>query len=43
MVPVKQGKVLILNGDQSEVQVKQQMQDLDLNGNDPIRVLWAGI
>jgi hypothetical protein len=41
MVPVKQGKVLILNGDQSEVQVKQQMQDLDLNGNDPIRVVMG--
>jgi hypothetical protein len=41
MVPVKQGKVLILNGDQSEVQVKQQMEDLDLNGNDPIRVVMG--
>jgi hypothetical protein len=41
LVPVKQGKVLILNGDQSEVQVKQQMQDLDLNGNDPIRVVMG--
>jgi hypothetical protein len=41
MVPVKQGKVLILNGDQSEVQVKQQMEDLDLNGADPIRVVMG--
>ena len=41
MVPVKQGKVLILNGDQSEVQVKQQMEDLDLNGSDPIRVVMG--
>ena len=41
MVPVRQGKVLILNGDQSEVQVKQQMEDLDLNGADPIRVVMG--
>jgi hypothetical protein len=41
MVPVKQGKVLILNGDQSEVQVKQQMQDLDLTAEDPIRVVMG--
>jgi hypothetical protein len=41
MVPVKQGKVLILNGDQSEVQVKQQMQDLDLTAADPIRLVMG--
>jgi len=41
MVPVKQGKVLILNGDQSEVQVKQQMEDLELNAGDPIRVVMG--
>jgi len=40
-VPVRQGKVLILNGDQSEVQVKQQMQDLELGHNDPIRVVMG--
>jgi hypothetical protein len=32
---------LILNGDQSEVQVKQQMQDLELGHNDPIRVVMG--
>ena len=41
LVPIKQGKVLILNGDQSEVQVKQQMQDLDLTSADPIRVVMG--
>jgi hypothetical protein len=41
LVPVQQGKVLILNGDQSEVQVKQQMQDLELNHSDPIRVVMG--
>ena len=41
LVPVQQGKVLILNGDQSEVQVKQQMQDLELNHADPIRVVMG--
>ena len=40
-VPVQQGKVLILNGDQSEVQVKQQMQDLELGHGDPIRVVMG--
>jgi hypothetical protein len=40
-VPVQQGKVLILNGDQSEVQVKQQMQDLELGHTDPIRVVMG--
>ena len=40
-VPVQQGKVLILNGDQSEVQVKQQMQDLELNHTDPVRVVMG--
>ena len=41
LVPVRQGKVLILNGDQSEVQVKQQMQDLELSHSDPIRVVMG--
>ena len=40
-VPVQQGKVLILNGDQSEVQVKQQMEDLELGHADPIRVVMG--
>ena len=40
-VPVKQGNVLILNGDQSEVQVKQQMMELELGHNDPIRVVMG--
>ena len=40
-VPVQQGKVLILNGDQSEVQVKQQMEDLELNHSDPVRVVMG--
>ena len=40
-VPVQQGMVLILNGDQSEVQVKQQMQDLELGHGDPIRVVMG--
>jgi hypothetical protein len=40
-VPVQKGKVLILNGDQSEVQVKQQMEDLELNHGDPIRVVMG--
>jgi len=41
LVPVRQGNVLILNGDQSEVQVKQQMQDLELSHSDPIRVVMG--
>jgi hypothetical protein len=40
-VPVEQGKVLILNGDQSEVQVKLQMQTLELDHDDPIRVVMG--
>ena len=40
-VPVQKGPVLILNGDQSEVQVKQQMEDLDLCHGDPIRVVMG--
>ena len=40
-VPVRQGKVLILNGDQSEVQIKQQMQDLELGHGDPIRIVMG--
>jgi hypothetical protein len=41
LVPVMQGKVLILNGDQSEVQVKQQMQDLELGHDDPIQIVMG--
>jgi len=40
-VPVQQGKVLILNGDQSEVQIKQQMQDLEVGHGDPIRIVMG--
>lgn len=40
-VPVQKGGVLILNGDQSEVQVKQQMMELELGHDDPIRVVMG--
>jgi hypothetical protein len=40
-VPVQKGQVLILNGDQSEVQIKQQMQDLELRHDDPIRIVMG--
>ena len=38
LVPVQQGPVLILNGDQSEVQVQQQMRDLEFTDSDPVHV-----
>lgn len=38
LVPVEQGPVLILNGDQSEVQVQQQMRDLEFTSADPVHV-----
>ena len=38
LVPVEQGPVLILNGDQSEVQVQQQMRDLEFTDSDPVHV-----
>jgi len=41
LVPVEQGKVLILNGDQSEVQVKLQMQTQELDREDPIRMVMG--
>jgi hypothetical protein len=41
LVPVEQGKVLILNGDQSEVQIQQQMQDLDFKPSDPVTVIMG--
>ena len=37
-VPVQQGSVLVLNGDQSEVQVQQQMRDLEFTDSDPVHV-----
>jgi hypothetical protein len=40
-VPVQKGNVLILNGDQSEVQIKQQMMELELEHDDPIRVVMG--
>ena len=41
LVPVQQGKVLILNGDQPDVQVKQQMMDQDLTADDPIHLVMG--
>jgi len=38
LVPVQQGPVLVLNGDQSEVQVQQQMRDLEFTSSDPVHV-----
>jgi hypothetical protein len=38
LVPVQQGPVLVLNGDQSEVQVQQQMRDLEFTDSDPVHV-----
>jgi len=38
LVPVQQGSVLVLNGDQSEVQVQQQMRDLEFTSSDPVHV-----
>jgi hypothetical protein len=38
LVPVQQGPVLVLNGDQSEVQVQQQMRDLEFTASDPVHV-----
>jgi len=40
-VPVQQGSVLILNGDQSEVQVQQQMRDLEFTASDPVTVVMG--
>ena len=41
LVPVKKGSVLILNGDQSEVQVQQQMRDLEFTASDPVTVVMG--
>jgi len=41
LVPVSAGPVLILNGDQSEVQVQQQMRDLEFLPSDPVRVVMG--
>ena len=41
LVPVESGPVLILNGDQSEVQVQQQMRDLEFWESDPVTVVMG--
>ena len=41
LVPVQQGPVLILNGDQSEVQVQQQLRDLEFRSSDPVTVVMG--
>jgi hypothetical protein len=41
LVPVQSGPVLILNGDQSEVQVQQQMRDLEFQRTDPVTVVMG--
>jgi hypothetical protein len=41
LVPVEAGPVLILNGDQSEVQVQQQMRDLEFEQSDPVTVVMG--
>ena len=41
LVPVQAGPVLILNGDQSEVQVQQQMRDLEFLRTDPVTVVMG--
>ena len=41
LVPVQQGPVLILNGDQSEVQVQQQLRDLEFRASDPVTVVMG--
>ena len=41
LVPVESGPVLILNGDQSEVQVQQQMRDLEFEKTDPVTVVMG--
>ena len=41
LVPVESGPVLILNGDQSEVQVQQQMRDLEFRRTDPVTVVMG--
>ncbi len=41
LVPVQAGPVLILNGDQSEVQVQQQLRDLEFRASDPVTVVMG--
>jgi len=41
LVPVESGPVLILNGDQSEVQVQQQLRDLEFLPSDPVTVVMG--
>jgi hypothetical protein len=41
LVPVEPGSVLILNGDQSEVQVQQQLRDLEFKKSDPVTVVMG--
>lgn len=41
LVPVAAGPVLILNGDQSEVQVQQQLRDLEFLPSDPVTVVMG--
>jgi hypothetical protein len=41
LVPVQSGPVLILNGDQSEVQVQQQLRDLEFQASDPVTVVMG--
>jgi hypothetical protein len=41
LVPVQKGPVLILNGDQSEVQVQQQLRDLEFRADDPVTVVMG--
>jgi hypothetical protein len=41
LVPVEAGPVLILNGDQAEVQVQQQMRDLEFDASDPVTVVMG--
>jgi hypothetical protein len=41
LVPVQKGSVLILNGDQSEVQVQQQLRDLEFQAEDPVTVVMG--
>jgi hypothetical protein len=41
LVPVEAGPVLILNGDQSEVQVQQQMLELEFQRTDPVTVVMG--
>ena len=41
LVPVQAGPVLILNGDQSEVQVQQQLRDLEFLPTDPVTVVMG--